>query len=97
MIPFIHHKMPFKNSLLTPILFVHFLRLRFFYSAFTRQVIQNVDRMISAHADGPSAHPVVKKVWVPARHAITMWAASTMQQAAPAPVPAGGAAGSARR
>jgi len=96
-IPFLSNKMPFKNSLLTPLLFAHFLRLRYYHSNFTRQVISTTDAYVNNYTSGPDAHPLVKQVWTPFRAAVTKWGGSAIEPQPAAAAPTGAAAGSARR
>ncbi|KIO34526.1 hypothetical protein M407DRAFT_240427 [Tulasnella calospora MUT 4182] len=89
-IPFV--KFGMKNSFLAPIVFAQFLRLRYYYSAFTRTVVQNADGLITNYVDQPSAPPALKQAWGPVRAAITKYGASVIEPAQPA----AGAAGARR-
>ncbi|KAG9043969.1 hypothetical protein FS837_008945 [Tulasnella sp. UAMH 9824] len=89
-IPFIKFSM--KNSFLAPLVFAQFLRLRYYYSAFTRTVVQNADTLITNYVNQPSAPPALKQAWGPVRAAITKYGASVIEPAQPA----AGAAGARR-
>ncbi|KAG9018644.1 hypothetical protein FRB90_011069 [Tulasnella sp. 427] len=90
-IPFISSKISMRNSFLAPLVFAQFLRLRYYYSAFTRTVVQNADTIITNYVNQPSAPPALKQAWVPFRSAITKYGASVIEPAQPA-----GAAGARR-
>lgn len=93
LIPFVSSKIGMKNSFLAPIVFAQFLRLRYYYSAFTRTVVQNADTLISNYVNQPSAPPALKQAWVPLRTTIVKYGASVIEPAQPA---AAGAAGARR-
>ncbi|KAG8997714.1 hypothetical protein FRB93_013954 [Tulasnella sp. JGI-2019a] len=97
-IPYIN-RLPIRNSLLSPLLFAHFLRLRYFHSAFTRQVIQASDVIITNHVNAPGTNPTLKKAVDTGRAMVVRWCTSAIQPQAPgpAPAPAAGAAAGARR
>lgn len=95
-LPYIGNKMPFKNSFLTPILFAHFLRLRWYHSGFTRGVVQTSDGAVTQYVNSPNAHPLIKKAWGPLRTTITKWGGGgALEPRAPA-TPTAGAAGARR-
>lgn len=81
----------FQNSLLSPIIFAHFLRQRYYQSAFTRHAIVNVDGQITALARRPGVPPVVDQVWQKFRTLVAGWAGSVLQAPAADAAPAGGA------
>jgi len=64
----------FQNSLLSPIIYSHFLRQRYYQSVFTREAIT----LTSAYVDGwvkkPGNPPVVVMVWERGREVIRRWA-----------------------
>jgi len=64
----------FSNSLLAPIIFAHFLRQRYFQSAFTRDAVGFSNAYISALVDRPGLPPVVKTVWVRLQSYVARWA-----------------------
>lgn len=84
----------FRNSFITPIIYVHFVRMRFFQSAFTREAIVRVTLKIDEYANGPDVPPVVKQSWGTLQSLIGRWTGTTLNApAGPAP-PASGATGS---
>jgi len=91
-VPWISGKMPFRNSLLMPLLFAHFIRLRWYHSGFTRHVLQTSDAAIQRYVDSPNAHPVAKKAWGPVRQLITRWGGSPVIEPRAANAPAGAGA-----
>jgi transmembrane protein 33 len=66
-----------QNSLLSPILYAHFLRQRYYHSAFTKEAVSVVDQRIEKYVRG-GAPPVVVRVWDLSRMAIGRWAGSTL-------------------
>jgi hypothetical protein len=82
----------FQNSLLSPIFYVHFLRQRYYQSAFTRDAIAVVDKYIERHIRKEGVPPVAVQIWDKVKLALGRWAGSTL---APQQTPAG--AGGARR
>jgi len=92
LVPYVK-RLPLSNSLLTPLLFAHFLRLRYFHSAFTRQVFQSSDVTILNHVNTPGVNPTVKKAVETVRLLAIRWASSGIVPQAPAPggAPAAGA------
>ncbi|KAL4068334.1 hypothetical protein V8B97DRAFT_1974988 [Scleroderma yunnanense] len=71
----------FKNSFVAPLVYAHFIRQRYFQSAFTRDAIATADARIGelVHRSG---NPVVADVWGKARDLVGRWATF--------PAPAGG-------
>jgi transmembrane protein 33 len=68
----------FQNSLLCPIIYAHFLRQRYYQSAFTRDAVGNAVHKI----DDTVANfqkPVVTDVWVKAKVLVARWAGTTLQ------------------
>ncbi|KAG1715783.1 hypothetical protein ID866_1359 [Astraeus odoratus] len=74
----------FRNSLLAPLVYAHFLRQRYYQSAFTRDAVAVADARINDLVHRVD-HPVLNDVWSKAKELIGRWAAAPMQ-------PAGGAA-----
>jgi len=80
----------FQNSLLSPIFYAHFLRQRYYQSAFTRDAIAVVDTRIEGFVRGEGVPSVVVKVWDNTKMVIGRWAGSTLATQQP-PAGAGGA------
>jgi len=97
-IPYLN-RLPIRNSLLTPLLFAHFLRLRYFHSAFTRQVVQTSDAAIQNHVNTPEANPTVKRAVEMGRALVVKWCNTSIQPQAngATAAPAAGATAGARR
>jgi len=85
----------FQNSLLSPLIYAHFIRQRYYQSAFTRHAIAHVDAQVTGLTGRPGIPPVVGQVWQKARGLVGGWAGSMLQT--PATPPAGAAAGAGRR
>lgn len=84
-----------QNSILVPIAYAHFLRSRYYYSAFTRGTIDGLIARVNAKATEPGAHPMFTKVWATTKLYVGRWASATVIQ--PAPAAAAGPGGAARR
>lgn len=79
-----------RNSFLTPIIYAHFVRMRFFQSAFTREAIVAVTLKIDGYANRPDVPPIVKQGWGAFQSLIGRWTGTTLNApAAPAPPAAG--------
>ncbi|KAF7306727.1 hypothetical protein MIND_00464400 [Mycena indigotica] len=75
-----------QNSLLAPIVFVHFLRQRYYQSAFTRDAIAVTTKKIDSLIRKPGNPPVVAQVWDQAQMLIGRWVGTTLAPAGePAP------------
>ncbi|KII93422.1 hypothetical protein PLICRDRAFT_131170 [Plicaturopsis crispa FD-325 SS-3] len=83
----------FQNSLLSPLVYAHFLRQRYFQSAFTRDAIGVATRRIDALASRPGNPPVALQVWEKLKMLIGRWSGSSI---APQTVPAAGVPRAAR-
>ncbi|TFK23109.1 hypothetical protein FA15DRAFT_670844 [Coprinopsis marcescibilis] len=81
----------FQNSLLTPLIYAHFLRQRFYQSAFTRHALatvdKNVDEKIVRRAGVP---PVVGTMYEKAKGLIAGWTGTALSGGAPAAAAAAG-------
>jgi len=86
----------FQNSLLSPIFYAHFLRQRYYQSAFTRDAIGLVDKHIDGYVRKEGVPPVAVQIWDKVKLALGRWAGSTLT-AQLSPVGAGAGAGGARR
>jgi len=80
----------FQNSLLTPVIYVHFMRQRYYQSQFTRDALAVTSARIDAFINKPGNPPVLAQVWNQGKGLIGRWAGATL-----APQP--GAAGAAPR
>jgi hypothetical protein len=76
-----------RNSFLTPIFYAHFIRMRFFQSAFTREAIIKVTAKIDGYVNGPDMPPVVKQGWGTVQSLIGRWTGTTLNAPVPAPAP----------
>jgi transmembrane protein 33 len=77
----------FQNSLLAPIIFAHFLRQRYYHSAFTRNAVAVVKARLDGYIDNEGVPPVARQVWTQAKNLIGKWGGSILvpadAQAAP--------------
>jgi len=69
----------FRNSLMAPLIYAHFLRQRYYQSAFTREAVSYADGRISATLANPAVPPVLGSVWGKAREIATKWAGSVIE------------------
>ncbi|KAG5639311.1 hypothetical protein H0H81_004513 [Sphagnurus paluster] len=82
----------FQNSLISPIVYGHFLRSRYYHSAFTREAITVTTKRIDAFVRKPGNPPQAVMVWERAQMLVGRWVGSTL-----AANPAAAAAGAAPR
>jgi len=80
----------FRNSFVTPIFYVHFIRMRFFQSAFTREAIVSVTGKIDEYANRPDVPPVVKQGWGTLQSLVGRWTGATLNAPAGQAPPASG-------
>ncbi|GAA5916246.1 hypothetical protein JCM5296_001176 [Sporobolomyces johnsonii] len=86
----------FQNSLLSPLIFGHFLRLRYYLSPPTRQAFSWVSGQLDHYVvRNPNCPAVVKKVVVGGKELIMRYSESIIQVQQPGGAPAAGAAAAA--
>lgn len=68
----------FRNSLLAPLLYAHFLRLRFYMSSFTRAAFQHVRSELDALTQNPSCPPPVRKGYLMLTDLVTRYASTVL-------------------
>lgn len=73
----------FQNSLLSPILYVHFLRQRWYQSQFTRDAVAYSTGRIEATIAGQQ-NPTLMRIWGQGKSLVQRWGGSNV---APAPPP----------
>jgi transmembrane protein 33 len=78
-----------RNSFVTPIFYAHFIRMRYFQSAFTREAIVSVTVKIDEYVNKPEVPPAVKQGWGTLQGLIGRWTGTTLNapagEAPPAP------------
>ncbi|CAO1632871.1 unnamed protein product [Parajaminaea phylloscopi] len=67
-----------RNSLLAPLIFAHFLRLRFFLSSFTRSAWQSVGASLDRQTSRPECPPVVRRAYLTVVDLISRYASTVM-------------------
>ncbi|KAN0062977.1 Transmembrane nucleoporin [Thecaphora frezii] len=91
----------FRNSLLAPLFYAHFLRLRFYMSSFTRAAFQHVKTVLDGYTQHQSCPPVVRTAYLTITDLVSRYASSVLsvpnQGAQPAANGGEGAAAGARR
>lgn len=68
----------FYNSLLTPIFYAHFLRQRYYQSAFTRNAVTLVNERVEGYIRKPGTPPVAVQVWDTFKMLLSRWAGTTI-------------------
>ena len=76
----------FRNSLLSPLIYAHFLRQRYYQSAFTREAFAFTNGRIDGFVRKPGNPPVLVSVWTQVQGLAARWAGSVIE-----PAPAAGA------
>ncbi|KNZ71462.1 UPF0121 membrane protein, partial [Termitomyces sp. J132] len=68
----------FQNSLLSPIIFAHFLRSRYYQSAFTREAVSVTSARIDQLVRKPGNPPAVVQIWEKVQMLAGRWVGSTL-------------------
>ena len=68
----------FRNSLITPLFYAHFLRQRYYQSAFTRNAVNVVNQRVEGYVRQPGTPPVAAQVWDTFKMVLSRWAGSTL-------------------
>lgn len=66
----------FRNSLVAPLVYAHFLRQRYYQSVFTRYAVSFADGRLSAVLGNAAVPPVVGTVWEKVREFTVKFAGS---------------------
>lgn len=81
----------FQNSLLSPLIYGHFLRQRYYQSAFTREAFTATATRINGFVQG-QGNPTLSMVWDKTQMLIGRFAGSTLAPNPAAPAAGAGAA-----
>jgi hypothetical protein len=81
----------FQNALLSPLIYAHFLRQRYYQSAFTREALAVTAKKIDGYVRRPGNPPMVVQVWEKAQMLAGRWAGSSLVPNAADADAAGGA------
>jgi transmembrane protein 33 len=73
-----------RNSILSPIIYAHFLRQRYYQSVFTRSAIQYVNGRVEGYVRAPGTHPVAVQVWDKVKFGLDKWVGGTIAPQQPA-------------
>ena len=68
----------FQNSLLSPIIYAHFLRQRYYQSPFSRDAIIKVSAQVEHYVRRPGNPPMVVTVWEKGQMLIQRWGGVTL-------------------
>jgi hypothetical protein len=69
-----------QNSLLSPIVYAHFLRQRYYQSAFTRDALNVTNKRVEAWVRKPGNPPMLVKIWDYGRMLVGKWAGSAIEE-----------------
>lgn len=69
-----------QNSLLAPIVYAHFLRMRYYQSVFTQRAAFTVIAYIDAFVRKPGNPPIVVSIWDKVQLVVSRWVGSVIQQ-----------------
>ncbi|KAF8624778.1 hypothetical protein AX15_005668 [Amanita polypyramis BW_CC] len=75
----------FQNSFASPFIYVHFLRQRYYYSAFTREAVAVTVTRVDKYVHQPSTPPAVGRVWENGKALISRWVGTGLVQTQTAP------------
>ncbi|KAI5124468.1 hypothetical protein M0805_008351 [Coniferiporia weirii] len=73
-----------QNSLLAPIIYAHFLRLRYYQSQFTQRSVAHVSSFIDGFVRKPGNPPIFVVVWEKVQMLVSRWAGNILTQQQPA-------------
>lgn len=79
-----------RNSLLSPVVYAHFLRQRYYQSAFTRDALAVTSAWIDAFVRRPGNPPMLVQIWEKGKMLAGRWAGSVLEEQAAAGAGAGG-------
>ncbi|KAH8120541.1 hypothetical protein DFH11DRAFT_1560633 [Phellopilus nigrolimitatus] len=79
----------FQNSLLAPIVYAHFLRLRYYQSAFTQLAVARVTGLVDGYVRKPGSPPMLLSIWEKLQMVVSRWAGTMLTQQRPAAAGAG--------
>lgn len=71
----------FQNSLLSPVIYAHFLRQRYYQSQFSREAIVKVSTEVEKFVRRPGNPPIVVKVWENGQMLVQRWAGVALARA----------------
>ena len=86
----------FRVSLMTPVIYAHFLRQRWYQSKFTREAVTYLHARILAFVNSPGKPPMLSLVFVQFVNLTSRWAGSSLAGAPNGAAAAAGAANGAR-
>jgi transmembrane protein 33 len=70
----------FQNSLLSPIVYVHFLRQRYYQSQFSRDAIVNPSTRVEQIVHRPGISPMIVTIWEKGQMLVQRWAGVVLAQ-----------------
>jgi hypothetical protein len=70
----------FQNSLLSPLVYVHFLRQRYYQSQFSRDAIVNLSTRVEQIVRRPGISPMIVTIWEKGQMMVQRWAGVVLAQ-----------------
>lgn len=70
----------FQNSLLSPIVYAHFLRQRYYQSQFSRDAIVMISTMVEQIVRRPGIPPIILTIWEKGQMLVQRWAGVVLAQ-----------------
>jgi transmembrane protein 33 len=70
----------FQNSLLSPIIYAHFLRQRYYQSPFSREAMVNVSTRVEKFVRKPGNPPIIVTIWEKGQMLVQRWAGVVLTQ-----------------
>jgi hypothetical protein len=74
----------FQNSLVMPVIYTQFLRMRHYQSPFTQRAFSHVNKLIDGFVRKPGNPPVLVTVWDKFQAVVARWSATAIQPQQPA-------------
>jgi len=74
----------FQNSFLTPLIFAHFMRMRYFQSQFTKDAVHRAAFVIDGYVKRPGMPPFALQGWLMLQTAVGKWTGARLPAATPA-------------
>ena len=70
----------FQNSLLSPIIYAHFLRQRYYQSQFSRDAMVKISTLVEQIVRKPGIPPIILTIWQKGQMLVQRWAGVVLAQ-----------------
>jgi len=67
----------FQNSFLTPVIYAHFLRARYYQSQYTRRAVHHAFSLVDSYVRRPGQRVVFVRIWDTLQNAVVNWGGSS--------------------